>query len=100
MSASTWTNCPQCYDRAYEAYAEEVAAVGRLYGTVPRAEYEAAVAGIARKPSRGDYETLREDYEFYGAKDGAVEYYYSGSCNVCGLEVRFDGKHPFYPEEA
>jgi hypothetical protein len=45
---------------------------------------------------RGDTEanegarTFREDYEIYGAAEGAVTVDYCGDCHVCGLSLSFE----------
>jgi hypothetical protein len=42
-------------------------------------------------------EQFREDYEFWGAKDGVVKWSYSGHCGECGLGVDFQGERKFWP---
>ena len=93
MSADNWASCPRCVKRAEAARAAQVAAAGASYGKVPEQEYAAAVAAI-KDVRPVDYETFREDYEIYGAKDGAVTVDYSGSCGTCGLSVSFKETKP------
>lgn len=93
MSASNWAICPRCLSRARKTEAEALAKVMASYGKVPLEEFDQARAKI-ETPNPADFATFREDYEIYGADDGAVKVDYSGGCQVCGLELSFTDEHP------
>lgn len=100
MSASNWTTCPRCVDDAQRAAEAERERVMGLYGRVPVEEFDRERAALKEPNETDDFTTFREDYEFYGAKDGTVSYYYRGSCTRCGLSVDFKGEKQFWPEAA
>ena len=93
MSADNWAICPRCVKRAEAARAQQVAVTGASYGKVPEQEYAEAVAAI-KDVRAADYQTFREDYEIYGAEDGAVTVDYSGNCGTCGLSLDFKVRKP------
>lgn len=101
MSASNWTVCPRCKDRAEAARAAKLDALSKAYGSVPLDEYEAMKADVMID-SAGEYaeQTFREDYEIYGASSGTVKVSYSGHCTECGLGTDFEDARPFYDREA
>ena len=69
MGADNWAICPRCRRRAGGP----------------------AIAAHLGQPLR---ETLREDYEFYGAAEGIVQVSYGCECTVCGLKLSFDTAYP------
>lgn len=89
MSADNWAVCPKCAKRRaadLQAMRDEVAA---KYGQVPVELFDAMRARLAAAESAAPAQTLREDYEFYGAEDGVVIADYSCSCDKCGLKGEF-----------
>jgi hypothetical protein len=48
----------------------------------------------------GNETTFREDYEFWGAAGGEVQWDYCGHCTVCKLDVHVKGANRFWPEVA
>jgi hypothetical protein len=103
MSADNYASCPRCVRRAGETFHASRVRVSELYGKVPISEFmelmrKADSAGVV---FRDDYttkaeqieRTFREDYEFYGAEDGAVVASYRGECSVCGLKLSFEDRH-------
>src|SRR3954447_17439723 len=97
MSADNWTVCPRCFDNAKREADEAKSTVMGLYGTIPVEEFNAKRAELA-EPVEGDFETFREDYEFYGAHDGEVHASYEGACSKCGLHVELKTTKKFWPE--
>lgn len=77
---------------------EAEAQLSTAYGHVSMEEYQVLqdrLQELHRQVEEGGEETLREDYEFYGAEEGWVCASYSGSCSVCGLALRFKHEEPF-----
>jgi hypothetical protein len=97
MSADSWAICPRCVAQARAEYDKNVEAVMATYGKVPVEEFDAARAALVA-PAMGDFQTFREDYEFYGAEAGEVEASYSGHCSKCGLGLDFKVSRKFWPE--
>jgi hypothetical protein len=93
MSASNWAVCPRCLTRAREAANKKLAAVMATYGKVPVEQFDAARAAIEPIHEQ-DHATFREDYEIYGAKEGAITVSYSGHCEKCGLGLDFTEHKP------
>lgn len=96
MSADNWTVCPRCADRAKAESAERLQVAANAYGTVTPEEYGKLLAEAQMPVDLGDYQTFREDYEFYGAQTGMVTASYSGHCGTCGLGVDFRHEQRFY----
>jgi len=93
MSADNWAVCPRCVAHAKKTEAKQLAKVMATYGKVPVADFDAARAAI--KPVEKEvYRTFREDYEIYGASDGAVVVDYAGHCSKCGLGLSFKDQRP------
>lgn len=93
MSADNWTQCPRCkarHEKAAEARRSEVQA---LCGEVPVEEFEQRRAELAEFEGKQFAETLREDYEIYGAEDGVVKVSYGCSCAICNLATTFKYEH-------
>jgi hypothetical protein len=93
MSASNWDECPRCLARARTTEAEQLADVMATYGKVPAEEYarnRMSIPGVRE----ADFRTFREDYEIYGASKGTVCVSYSGRCDVCGLSLDIEQRHP------
>lgn len=99
MSADNWIQCPKCASARAAEIARREQDVAGQYGLVPVEEFDASRKTLAAFVAERPEETFREDYEFYGAAEGAVEWSYSGTCTTCGLRVKFSGSHPFYPED-
>lgn len=95
MSADNWTTCPQCRQKELDRLGELSRQVSEGYGVLPIKKFDALRADLAKGEQLK--ETFREDYEFYGADEGTVEWAYSGHCTVCPLEVSFKGERQFYP---
>ena len=64
MSADNWAVCPRCLKRAPDG------------------------------ADKWEYQTFREDYEFWGAEEGHVTATYSARCHVCGLTLNFENRVP------
>lgn len=89
MSASNWAICPRCR-RAEEARIADLQDDARVaYGVVPSDEYEAMRAMAAVPINLHALQTLREDYEIWGAETGTVNVSYGGHCQECGLGLDF-----------
>lgn len=82
--------------RGEVALAQREEEIALMYGKVPVEEFDNArrVLALSRKNFDNEDPTFREDYEFYGAADGAVTASYSGKCTKCGLELKFKDTHP------
>lgn len=93
MSASNWTVCPRCAKRHEAALQVMRDDVNAKYGRVPVAEFDELRRQLFEAESTKLPETLREDYEIYGAADGVVTADYSNSCQKCGLETTFTYRH-------
>ena len=93
MSADNWTTCPRCAKRReakLQAMRDEVAA---KYGQIPVDEFDELRRQLFEAENTKLAETLREDYEFFGAEDGTVTAEYGCSCRECGLETSFTHEH-------
>lgn len=97
MSASNWTVCPRCFENAKREADESRAEVMALYGTIPVEEFDARRAALV-EPAAGDFETFREDYQFFGAAGGEVHADYEGACTKCSLRVDLQMAKRFWPE--
>lgn len=95
MSASNWTSCPRCAKSLVRAVDELRALIADKYGKVTIEEFDNLRARLkaAEDEAANPYQTLREDYEFYGAEDGEVVASYSNSCTKCGLKTEFTHRH-------
>ena len=93
MSADNWATCPRCVKRAEVAKAAQAAKAAASYGKVSEREYAEAIAAI-KDVRPEDCQTFREDYQIYGAADGAVTVDYSGHCGTCGLSLSFKETKP------
>ncbi len=94
MSADNWAVCPRCRQKELDRLGELSQQVSEGYGKLPLDEFDALRVKLAEGP---DFKsTFREDYEFYGAEEGTIEYAYSGHCSDCSLSVEFKGEHPFW----
>jgi hypothetical protein len=95
MSADNWARCPRCDRRALTSFDERERTIADSYGKVSVEEFDQMRAALAK--DRDDHvnarETFREDYEFFGAEDGAVTASYAGECQVCGLKLQFVQKY-------
>lgn len=93
MSADNWATCPRCEKRRTNALRESAAKVAKAYGKVSVEEWDQMRKEQADAEQVRPEPTFREDYEFFGAEDGAVTASYSGSCTICGLALQFEDKH-------
>lgn len=93
MSADNWAACPSCVATARAVAERQRTAAMESYGKVPAEQFQAAIAAI-KDVDPGEYLTFREDYEIFGAEDGAVTVHYSGSCSECGTGLNFTDTHP------
>jgi len=95
MSADNWARCPRCTFRESQRLDAQAAEVAKLYGTVSVEDFDKAREDLEsqRKAFENRAYTFREDYEFFGAKDGSVTASYSGSCEKCGLSLSFEDQH-------
>jgi hypothetical protein len=96
MSADNWAQCPRC-QKALDGTVDTLARrLADDYGKITADEFASLQARHAEavvKAENGS-STFREDYEIYGAEDGAVTVSYSGGCRVCGLSLSFRDDHP------
>jgi hypothetical protein len=95
MSADNWAVCPRCFARALEVAAEQRATVEESYGSIPRDRFLLAVADL-KEPNTADFHTFREDYEFWGAESGTIEWRYRGVCTACSLAAELSGSHELF----
>jgi hypothetical protein len=95
VSANNYAVCPRCTIRAAKKAAELMEEAEAAYGSVPAQEYAAMITeASAAAVLPGNVYTFREDWEIYGAANGAVVVDYGGSCETCGLSLRFKDEHP------
>ena len=96
MSADNWARCPRCAAFTTAEFRKREAAINASYGVVSVQEFDDArkkfAADMAAFENRAH--TFREDYEIYGAEDGAITITYSGSCGQCGLSFNFEETRP------
>jgi hypothetical protein len=102
MSADNWTDCPQCRRRAKAEHLAAEQHLREVYGTVPIEEYEDLQSNlkvladrVVDLDGRNPEQSLREDYEIYGAEEGIVTVSYRGHCSLCGLGLDFKQEVPF-----
>jgi hypothetical protein len=101
MSADGYDICPACVEKAHNEVQTALDTLAKGYGTLPMEEYEALKAQTRTVVDEEDYRTVREYYEFYQpietrqGKDRVIRADYSGSCDVCKLEVSFRHDHHF-----
>jgi hypothetical protein len=107
MSADNWAQCPKCHDLKLKAWQQAVRDkqeyLASVYGKVTAEEYMLLVDKPVDVENPGEMDednsrtaTFREDYEFYGARDGVVEVSYRGGCAVCDLQITIDESYPLY----
>lgn len=99
MSADNWARCPRCATRRETTLVEDSKALEADYGVIPAVEWMERKAALDNAISTPQEITLREDYEFYGAEDGAVQVSYSCGCDECGLRFSFQETYPIPTEE-
>jgi hypothetical protein len=99
MSASNWATCPKCFSDNEEAVRQQAAKVAETYGKVSVEEFDAARRVLALRVDKKLDQTLREDYEIWGAGDGVVRVSYGCGCEVCGLSLSFGHEHQLWPAE-
>lgn len=96
MSADNWAICPRCIKQARAEHDAAVARVMESYGQIPVEDFDAARAAL-KDVNPEDYQTFREDYEFYGAEEGHVVASYHGACGKCGLSLEFKHEEDLHP---
>lgn len=98
MSADNWAKCPRCVKEAKVVLQNLSQQISVSYGVVSVEEFDQMRDSLVKKLEalkEGDnYRTFREDYEFYGAEDGAITVSYKGNCAKCGLKLEFVEEHP------
>lgn len=96
MSADNWAVCPRCKKNEMNAISALDREVEMSYGEIPIDDFlvlrNKAIDRRKALPDR--VATFREDYEIYGAEDGAINISYSGSCKDCGLKLKFNDYRP------
>lgn len=97
MSADNWTTCPRCFDAAKTAAEAEREQVMALYGILSVEEFDRERAAL-KTPTASEFQTFREDYEFWGSDDGVLRVSYSGRCTNCDLSVTLTDEKTFWPE--
>lgn len=93
MSADNWAVCPRCKFRHAAKYRDASSLADASYGKVSRDEWAALEDAANALSSDLTEQTLREDYEIYGAGEGTVRVRYRGLCGECGLAVAIDHSH-------
>lgn len=96
MSADNWAVCPRCKKLEMETIAELDRRIEQEYGKISIDDF-LVLRNEAQNRREGlplQKATFREDYEIYGAEDGGVEVNYRGSCNCCGLALKFTDYRP------
>lgn len=93
MSANNWRDCPRCLRESRIRAALRLKDAHALYGTVSRADYEAALAEVSEQDEL-DFESVdggsfRENFRILTRDDGVFTVSYSGSCGICGFEHKF-----------
>lgn len=100
MSADNWAICPRCLANAKATHLAESERDHAAYGSIPADEWRARLAALEAVDDEEKFRTFREDYEFYGAKDGTITADYSGHCQVCHVGLDFKTEHPFFDAAA
>lgn len=94
MSADNWAVCPRCTKKREEDLIAFDLKVANAYGTEPMEVFEGMRAELASKQAEPMPETLREDYEFWGADEGVLYVSYRCHCQACGLSHKFEHSEP------
>jgi Kazal-type serine protease inhibitor domain len=98
VSADNWATCVKCLKDAQTKEKAEREAVAAQYGKVPIAEFDRLREALEPVHPE-DFGTFREDYEVYNDNCGTVQVTYSGSCHICGLELKFEHTHEILGED-
>lgn len=93
MSADNWAICPRCTDLREKEIEKAQSDLDASYGQVPLAEFDDMRATVRKMREASLRSTFREDYEIYGAEEGAVRVDYHGQCSTCGLSLKFQHEH-------
>lgn len=96
MSADNWAICPRCKLNEENAIKALDYKIEQDYGKVSIDDFIVMrlEAQQRREALPNRMATFREDYEIYGAEDGAIEVNYRGSCKDCGLTMKFTDYRP------
>lgn len=96
MSADNWAVCPRCKKNEMNNIAELDRRAEESYGKVSIDDFIVMrLEAQKRREALPDrIATFREDYEIFGAEDGAIEINYSGYCTECGLKLKFSDYRP------
>lgn len=97
MSADNWTYCPKCSDMRDQAMTKARAALEQQYGTIPAAEYVAAMRKLDNTPAAKA--SLREDYEI-GMVEGSLVIDYRAHCDNCKFTHTLKSDVRVYPPPA
>lgn len=101
MSADNWAQCPKCLAEAAEEIEAMEKNVRDAYGNVDVDTFDDMRNDLATLcDAQNEYNfkrTFREDYEFYGADEGALHISYRGGCTVCDCSLTIDETRKFYP---
>ena len=91
MSADNWAMCPQCEENAELMKERLDDACASAYGKVTLSAWEELIENARLKKAELDglRETLREDYGI-GFYHGVFEVHYTGHCQVCHWEKKFN----------
>jgi hypothetical protein len=96
MSADNWAVCPRCKLNEENAIKALDYRIEKEYGKISIDDF-LVLRNEAQQRREGlplQKATFREDYEIFGAEDGAIEINYSGSCKCCGLSMKFTDYRP------
>ena len=98
MGADNWAKCPRCLRQGELALANLKLQVDASYGVVSVEVFDQKRAVLVEEQEKlegeNTFRTWRESWRIEGAEDGVVEIHYSGSCNICKLQMEFTEDHP------
>ena len=86
MSATNWAECPICENKKIE----DIEKLNKSYGVVDKQTYEKLKEEMDKSSDEFDGTPVREDYEIGLNDNGTLYIIYSGFCQNCGAEWRFD----------
>lgn len=106
MSADNWSICPRCTEAERQDIAEMESQINADYGKVSIEVFEQRRHDLAKRKEQFEKEieargeglraTFREDYEIYGAHEGLFYIKYSGECQKCDLNFKFEYEQRFW----
>lgn len=96
VSADNWAVCPRCKKNEENDIRALDLRIEKEYGKISiddflvlRNEAQQRREGLPKQEA-----SFREDYEIFGAEDGAIEIHYSGHCKFCDLTLEFTDYRP------